>query len=255
MKPLQSLVVLLLAVAIGVVAAQWLGTDDLNRYGEVTLRYGGYDYHSNLPKVALLSVIGVLVLWLLWSLIAAPFRAWGRYRRKQGRVRLIDGLLAYEHGQWQRAEKLLDGAAKDPEVSGVALANAVRSAQVRADAPAAEALRSGYAITAALPSPSLRRRAEDLARRARIDLSPDFGSVADPLPATGSHDAFGLTAREREVLNCLTEGLTNREIAERLFLSPRTVGVHLSNVLRKLGVSSRGQAAAVAHRVAQRGVS
>ncbi|MFI3487711.1 phosphate acyltransferase, partial [Klebsiella pneumoniae] len=58
------------------------------------------------PKVALLSVIAVLVLWLLWSLIAAPFRAWGRYRRKQGRVRLIDGLQAYEHGQWQRAEKL-----------------------------------------------------------------------------------------------------------------------------------------------------
>ncbi|PSD45335.1 porphyrin biosynthesis protein, partial [Stenotrophomonas maltophilia] len=140
MKPLQSLVVLLLAVAIGVVAAQWLGADDLNRFGEVTLRYGGYDYHSNLPKVALLSVIAVLVLWLLWSLIAAPFRAWGRYRRKQGRVRLIDGLQAYEHGQWQRAEKLLDGAAKDPEVSAVALANAVRSAQARADGPAGEAL-------------------------------------------------------------------------------------------------------------------
>jgi len=104
MKPLQSLVVLLLAVAIGVVAAQWLGTDDLNRYGEVTLRYGGYDYHSNLPKVALLSVIGVLVLWLLWSLVAAPFRAWGRYRRKQGRVRLIEGLQAYEHGHRPRAE-------------------------------------------------------------------------------------------------------------------------------------------------------
>ena len=80
------------------------------------------------------------MLWLLWSLIAAPFRAWGRYRRKQGRVRLIDGLQAYEHGQWQRAEKLLDGAAKDPEVSAVALANAVRSAQARADGPAGEAL-------------------------------------------------------------------------------------------------------------------
>ncbi len=140
MKPLQSLFVLLLALAMGVVAAQWLGADDLNRFGEVTLRYGGYDYHSNLPKVALLAVITVLVLWLLWSLIAAPFRAWGRYRRKQGRVRLIDGLQAYEHGQWQRAEKLLDGAAKDPEVSAVALANAVRSAQARADGPAGEAL-------------------------------------------------------------------------------------------------------------------
>lgn len=133
MKPLQSLVVLLLAVAIGVVAAQWLGADDLNRFGEVTLRYGGYDYHSNLPKVALLSVIAVLVLWLLWSLIAAPFRAWGRYRRKQGRARLTEGLQAHEQGHWQRAEKLLTSAAEDKEVSAVALVTAVRSAQARDD--------------------------------------------------------------------------------------------------------------------------
>ena len=101
----------MLAVAIGVVAAQWLGADDLNRFGEVTLRYGGYDYHSNLPKVALLAVIAVLVLWLLWSLIAAPF-APGPLPPQTGPVRLIDGLQAYEHGQWQRAEKLLDGAAR-----------------------------------------------------------------------------------------------------------------------------------------------
>ena len=53
MKPLQSLIVLLLAVALGVVGAQWLGADTLNQYGEVIFRYGGYDYHSNLPKVAL----------------------------------------------------------------------------------------------------------------------------------------------------------------------------------------------------------
>lgn len=204
MKPLQSLVVLLLAVAIGVVAAQWLGTDDLNRYGEVTLRYAGYDYHSNLPKVALLSVIGVLVLWLLWSLIVAPFRAWGRYRRKQGRVRLIDGLLAYEHGQWQRAEKLLDGAAKDPEVSGVALANAVRSAQVRADAPAAEALLQRLGESDATLQALL--RAEQLLAN---DLPVDAINVLDvaaiqPLPPRGlwlrtealaragrAHEAYG----------------------------------------------------------------
>src|SRR2546427_12426724 len=101
MKPLQSLVVLLLAVAIGVVAAQWLGADDLNRFGEVTLRYGGYDYHSNLPEGALLSVIAVLVLWLLWSLIAPPFRGWGRYRRQPGRGRLLGRLPACGHGQRQ----------------------------------------------------------------------------------------------------------------------------------------------------------
>ena len=204
MKPLQSLVVLLLAVAIGVVAAQWLGADDLNRFGEVTLRYGGYDYHSNLPKVALLAVIAVLVLWLLWSLIAAPFRAWGRYRRKQGRVRLIDGLQAYEHGQWQRAEKLLDGAAKDPEVSAVALANAVRSAQARADGPAGEALLQRLGESDATLQALL--RAEQLLAR---DLPVDAINALDvaaiqPLPPRGlwlrtealaqagrAHEAYG----------------------------------------------------------------
>ncbi len=204
MKPLQSLVVLLLAVAIGVVAAQWLGADDLNRFGEVTLRYGGYDYHSNLPKVALLTVIAVLVLWLLWSLIAAPFRAWGRYRRKQGRVRLIDGLQAYEHGQWQRAEKLLDGAAKDPEVSAVALANAVRSAQARADGPAGEALLQRLGESDATLQALL--RAEQLLAR---DLPVDAINALDvatiqPLPPRGlwlrtealaqagrAHEAYG----------------------------------------------------------------
>ncbi len=204
MKPLQSLVVLLLAVAIGVVAAQWLGTDDLNRYGEVTLRYGGYDYHSNLPKVALLSVIGVLVLWLLWSLVAAPFRAWGRYRRKQGRVRLIDGLQAYEHGHWQRAEKLLDGAAADPEVSAVALANAVRSAQSRADAASSEALLQRLGDSDATLHALL--RAEQLLAR---DLPVDAINALDvaaiqPLPPRGlwlrtealaqagrAHEAYG----------------------------------------------------------------
>ncbi|MDR6096222.1 heme biosynthesis HemY N-terminal domain-containing protein [Stenotrophomonas sp. SORGH_AS_0321] len=138
MKPLQSLIVLLLAVALGVVGAQWLGANTLSQYGEVIFRYGGTDYRSTLPQVALLVLVSLLVLWLLWSLIASPFRAWGRYRRKQGRVRLVDGLQAYEHGHWQRAEKLFDGAAQDQEVTGVALANAARSARARGDDTASQ---------------------------------------------------------------------------------------------------------------------
>ncbi len=57
-----------------------------------------------------------------------------------------------------------------------------------------------------------------------------------------------LTAREREVLALVAEGLPNREIGERLFIAQKTVSVHVSNILGKLGVSSRTQAAAVAHR-------
>ena len=64
-------------------------------------------------------------------------------------------------------------------------------------------------------------------------------------------DAAGvesLTPREREVLALVAEGLSNGELAERLYISPRTAGVHVSNILAKLGVSRRTEAAAWAHR-------
>ena len=124
MKPFQSLVVVLLAVALGVIASQFLGTDQLRQFGEVIYRHGGNDYRSTVPQVALMVLVAVLVLWLLWSLLASPFRAWGRYRRKQGRARLIEGIQAHEQGQWQRAEKLLDSAAEDKEVTAVAMVTA-----------------------------------------------------------------------------------------------------------------------------------
>jgi DNA-binding CsgD family transcriptional regulator len=67
------------------------------------------------------------------------------------------------------------------------------------------------------------------------------GTPADAGPAE-------LTPREREVLALVAEGLTNAELAERLYISPRTAGVHVSNILAKLEVSGRGEAAALAHR-------
>ncbi|MEJ7584362.1 MAG: response regulator transcription factor [Acidimicrobiales bacterium] len=57
-----------------------------------------------------------------------------------------------------------------------------------------------------------------------------------------------LTPREREVLALVAEGRTNAELAERLYISPRTAGVHVSNILAKLGLSSRTEAAAWALR-------
>ncbi|MCU1452544.1 MAG: family ATPase, partial [Acidimicrobiales bacterium] len=61
-------------------------------------------------------------------------------------------------------------------------------------------------------------------------------------------DPFGLTARERDVLALLAEGRTNREIATQLYISAKTASVHVSNILAKLDVRSRTEAAAVAHR-------
>ena len=63
-----------------------------------------------------------------------------------------------------------------------------------------------------------------------------------PRPATRENPAH-LTARELEVLALIADGLRNRDIAERLFLAPKTVDHHVSAILRKLGTRSRGQAA------------
>ena len=67
-------------------------------------------------------------------------------------------------------------------------------------------------------------------------------------PPSPRRDTFGLSNREREVLALIAEGRTNREIGERLFISQKTVGVHVGNILSKLGVSGRVEAAAVAIR-------
>jgi DNA-binding CsgD family transcriptional regulator len=89
-------------------------------------------------------------------------------------------------------------------------------------------------------------------------------ALAEPVPTGGSgiaaafapedagrreKEAFGLSRREREVLALIAEGRTNREIGERLFISQKTVGVHVGNILAKLGASGRVEAAMVAIRL------
>ena len=75
------------------------------------------------------------------------------------------------------------------------------------------------------------------------------GSSADRSSHLPRRDTFGLSGREREVLVQIARGRTNREIGERLFISQKTVGVHVGNILAKLGVSGRVEAAAVAIRL------
>ena len=69
-----------------------------------------------------------------------------------------------------------------------------------------------------------------------------------PPSATAGEDPFGLTPRERQVLELLAGGATNREIGAQLFMAEKTASVHVSRILAKLDVRSRTEAAAVAHR-------
>jgi len=87
-----------------------------------------------------------------------------------------------------------------------------------------------------------------LARRARITLG-QRGDAAEARGQEPEPERLGLTARELEVLRLVAAGRSNREIAGELFISVKTASVHVSNILGKLGVTSRGEAAAAAHRL------
>jgi DNA-binding CsgD family transcriptional regulator/tetratricopeptide (TPR) repeat protein len=106
---------------------------------------------------------------------------------------------------------------------------------------AAVVLRHAAEITGRLGARPLDSEIHALARRARLDLAPP----APPAPAA----QLGLTPREAEVLALVAAGHSNRQIAQALFISPKTASVHVSNILAKLGVAGRVEAAAIAHRL------
>ena len=109
-------------------------------------------------------------------------------------------------------------------------------AAVTASAARALALRIGAAPIVA--------DVDALLARTRLSTAPAPREPAEDRP-------YGLTEREFEVLQQLGTGATNRQIARELFISERTVGVHVSRVLHKLQVANRAQAAAVAVRIAR----
>jgi len=96
-----------------------------------------------------------------------------------------------------------------------------------------------HALSLRLGADPVRRYAESLTRRARLDV-PGVPRIAQ--------GDFGLTDRETEVIRLVALGRSNREIADELYISVKTASVHVSNILRKVGAATRGEAGAIAHR-------
>jgi len=162
--------------------------------------------------------------------------------------------------RWRQAEAALAAPTPDRDA---------RVARAAARGPVLEAVR----IARELGARPLLRELRELAGRALIAIPEAGGPVARPRPSGEAADghgavrsaiaaafatnggskpaeaAFGLSGREREVLGLIVQGRTNREIGERLFISQKTVGVHVGNILAKLGVSGRVEAAMVAVRL------
>jgi len=119
------------------------------------------------------------------------------------------------------------------------------AAAVGETARAAEALQEAHQLAAGLGAVPLLTDIEAVSRRTRLSVEPAAAAALDDVAI----DHLGLTPREAEVLSLVAAGRTNRQIGEALFVSEKTASVHVSNILRKLGVNSRVDAAAVAQRL------
>lgn len=121
-------------------------------------------------------------------------------------------------------------------------------------AGAAAALTEAHGLALRLGALPLLRLIDDLAARARVDVAARPGPQAAAPEAAARSETIpapldALTRRELAVLLELAEGRTNREIADKLYISEKTVSVHVSRVLAKLSVRSRVQASAIVHRL------
>ncbi|MFI7552999.1 AAA family ATPase [Micromonospora sediminimaris] len=170
---------------------------------------------------------------------------------------VIDGYLALCAAEVSR----LDGA--DPELWARAAAewdhrnhpypaaySRLRQAEAllagrRKAATAGKLLRQAYQMAQALGAVPLTDEIRTLAGRARVALEERGAVESGTSGGSIGEELAALTAREHEVLAAVAEGLTNKEIGQRLFISERTIGVHVSHIFDKLQVRTRVQASAI----------
>ena len=171
---------------------------------------------------------------------------WGRAAKEAATV---SDLWHQAYAEWRAAECLSEGGRTDDA------AVSARSGRARASAMGANGLverldaLAGWARLGDLTAPDheLTTTPADDAAAGHVS-GPVVGATPADDPLGAYVTVLGLTRREAEVLAQVAEGRTNGEIGELLFISTKTASVHVSSILAKLGVRSRTQAAAVAHR-------
>lgn len=146
-----------------------------------------------------------------------------------------------------------------PEMDGASATRAIRQKFPQVQVLALTSFKEGELIKSALEAGAIGYvlkdiSADDLARAiraahaGRATLSPDVAQVIVRDASQPPEPGLDLTERERAVLALMVEGLNNTQIAGRLTISPSTVKSHVSNILSKLGVSSRTEAVTLALR-------
>lgn len=181
MNIFRNLLFWIVLALVGALLTQLLLQDP----GYVLVRYGGNDYITNVPKGIAVLLLVAAGLWLVWKLVSLPLAAARKHRARQARAHLLDGLAALDEGNWTRAEKLLEQASTQADVSALAHAGAARAAAARGDDAAARrhlaALDANHAKARALGEAEL-ALAQD--RPADALAALDVASAA-PLPPRG----------------------------------------------------------------------
>ncbi|WP_392842751.1 AAA family ATPase [Streptomyces sp. LN500] len=159
--------------------------------------------------------------------------------------------LAQVHHRW--AEALLIASGDRPRATSL-LRDAHGTAERLGARPLTETIEllvSRARITFATSVDEIPTAVTVPADDATMDRAAEREQAEEQLQAAAAAavESFGLTRREQDVHRLVAAGHTNRRIAEELYISPKTASVHVSNILAKLGVSSRGEAAALAHRL------
>jgi predicted ATPase/DNA-binding CsgD family transcriptional regulator len=166
----------------------------------------------------------------------------------QGKAELARARARNDPALWSKAALAWEAVTRPYPVALARWREAEAHVEAGDRAAAAPVARAALDTARRLGAGWLAAEVQALAERGRLELRPGE-PAASPNDHLAAEDPFGLTPRERQVLALLAEGATNRQIGAALFMAEKTASVHVSRILAKLGVHSRTQAAAVAHRL------